>query len=325
MDIIPSYQTRQFPLGANSIQDYISKANTINIIFKNRKLPQPVQAELKKLFNDNSNLNLDLILSEMDYLNDDIKPTIDKLREHYPNDNTFKSYTNILSVISSHFKELNHIYQPLTKVGKLVNKKVQEKREGNEVDEGDEGKIISIKPEDIYTNLEKLKSIEDRMIYALYTLFPARRLDYKNMKLTTETNVDMLNDINYLILSNPKQFVFNDYKTDKTYGKQVFEVPEDLDKVFNQYITAKKLKIGDFLFSLLRNKKEPIAESNFSAKVKGVFEKVYGVPITIRFVRMSWATDLYASNPTQTKVKEITFKMAHSPAESALYKKIIKK
>ena len=163
------------------------------------------------------------------------------------------------------------------------------------------------------------------MIYGLYTLFPARRLDYKNMKLTTETNVDMLNDINYLILSNPKQFVFNAYKTDKTYGKQVFEVPEDLDKVFNQYITAKKLKIGDFLFSLLRNKKEPIAESNFSAKVKGVFEKVYGVPITIRFVRMSWATDLYASNPTQTKVKEITFKMAHSPAESALYKKIIKK
>jgi hypothetical protein len=32
------------------------------------------------------------------------------------------------------------------------------------------------------------------------------------------------------------------------------------------------------------------------------------------FVRMSWATDLYASNPTQAKVKEITFKMAHSPA-----------
>jgi hypothetical protein len=40
MDIIPSYQTRQFPLGENSIQNYISKANTINIIFKNRKLPQ---------------------------------------------------------------------------------------------------------------------------------------------------------------------------------------------------------------------------------------------------------------------------------------------
>jgi hypothetical protein len=144
------------------------------------------------------------------------------------------------------------------------------------------------------------------------------------MKLTTETNVDMLNDINYLILSNPKQFVFNDYKTNNTCGKQVFKVPEDLDRVFNHYITAKKLKNDDFLFSLLRDKKEPIAESNFSAQDKGVFKKVYGIPISIRFVRMSWATDLYASNPTQTKVKEITFKMAHCPAESALYKKIKK-
>ena len=48
MDAIPSYQTRQVPSesGANSIQDYLDKTNTINVIFKNRKLPQPVQAEL---------------------------------------------------------------------------------------------------------------------------------------------------------------------------------------------------------------------------------------------------------------------------------------
>ena len=45
----------------------------------------------------------------------------------------------------------------------------------------------------------------------------------------------------------------------------------------------------------------------------------------MRFIRMSWATDLYSTNPTQAKVKEIAFKMAHSPAESALYNKILKK
>ena len=325
MDIVPSYQTRQTPLGETSVKDYINKANKINVIFKNRKLPQPVQAELKKLFNDNPNLNLNLILSEMDYLNDNIKTTIDKLRAYYPNDNTFKSYTNILSVITSHFKELHHIYQPLTKVGKLVNKNVQEKRELNEVDEEDVGKIISIKPEDVYKNLEKLKSVEDRLIYALYTLFPSRRLDYKNMKLTTDLNVDKLNDINYLVLSNPKQFVFNDYKTYNTYGKQIFEVPNDLDMVINQYIITKRLKNGDFLFSLLRDKKEAIAEPNFSAKVKEVFNKVYGIPISMRFIRMSWATDLYSSNPTAKQIKELASKMSHSVSESRLYNKIIKK
>jgi len=161
---------------------------------------------------------------------------------------------------------------------------------------GDEGKIISVKPEEVHKNLEKLKSVEDRMIYALYMLFPSRRLDYKNMKLTTETNIDKLNDINYLVLSNPKQFIFNDYKTYNTYGKQIFEIPKDLDMVINQYIAAKKLKNGDFLFSLLRDKKEPIAESNFSAKVKEVFKKVYGIPISMRFIRMSWAPALHNSN-----------------------------
>jgi hypothetical protein len=104
--------------------------------------------------------------------------------------------------------------------------------------------------------------------------------------------VDKLNDINYLMLSNPKQFVFNDYKTNNTYGKQVFKSTDDLDMVLKQYITAKKLRNGDFLISLLRDKKEPIAESNFSAKVKEVFNKVYGIPISMRFVRMSWATDV---------------------------------
>jgi len=122
-DIVPSYQTRKDPLSYTSMNDYLNKANKINVIFKNRNLSQPVQAELKKLLNDNPNLNLDLILDEMDYLKGDIQATIDKLREYYPNDNTFKSYTNILSVITSHFKELHHIYQPLTKLeNSLINK-----------------------------------------------------------------------------------------------------------------------------------------------------------------------------------------------------------
>jgi hypothetical protein len=110
------------------------------------------------------------------------------------------------------------------------------------------------------------------VIYALYTLFPARRLDYKNMKLTTVISVDKLNDINDLMLSNPKQFVFNDYKTNNTSGKQVFKITDDLDMVINQYITAKKLRNGDFLISLLRDKKEPIADStqkaNFQERLK---------------------------------------------------------
>jgi ATP-dependent protease Clp ATPase subunit len=68
------------------------------------------------------------------YINNDIEPTIAKLREHYKNDNSFKSYINILAVITSHFKTLDkQIYQTLTKSNIFVNQQVQEVRENNEL------------------------------------------------------------------------------------------------------------------------------------------------------------------------------------------------
>ena len=94
------------------------------------------------------------------------------------------------------------------------------------------------------------------------------------MKLTTETKVHMLYDMIYFMLSNPKQFVFNDYKTYNTNGRQVFKVPEDMDMVIDQYWITKKMKDGDFLFSLKHNNKEAIAESSFSAKVKKFSKRV---------------------------------------------------
>jgi hypothetical protein len=119
-------------------------------------------------------------------------------------------------------------------------------------------------------------------------------------------------------------FVFNQYKTDKTYGKQIFEIPTSLDVIINKYIHLKGLKSGDYLFSLERNKKEAIAESNFSSKVSNVFNKVYDTPVSVRFIRMSWASSLYTKNPTVKQIKELAYMMAHSPDESRKYNKLFK-
>ena len=62
-------------------------------------MSQPVKAELKKLLNDNTNINEGLILAEMTYIKNDMEPTIQELRKKYKNDNTFRSYINILTVI----------------------------------------------------------------------------------------------------------------------------------------------------------------------------------------------------------------------------------
>jgi hypothetical protein len=57
------------------------------------------------------------------------------------------------------------------------------------------------------------------------------------------------------------------------------------------YFLTKHLKIGDYLFHLLRDKRELIAQPNFSTKISNVFRKVYGVEISYRFLRYSKARD----------------------------------
>ena len=138
---------------------------------------------------------------------------------------------NILVVITSHLTSLNKsVYQTLTKLNIYMNKKIQDKRKENKLDEGDEGKIINLDLTEILTNIEKLKNIKDKLIYGLYTLFPARREEWRFTKLTTETNKDkQIHPVdNFLILSNPNRVLFNNYKTSKKYGQQDFQIDDKI-------------------------------------------------------------------------------------------------
>ena len=329
-DIKPLFETRKAPLEYSTIEDYIRKADILQRLFTKKSLSQGVKAEIRKLLNDNPNINEQLILNEMIYINDNIDQTITLLREHYKNDNSFKAYINILTVITSHFKTLDkNIYQTLTKTNIFVNKQVQDKRENNELDEEDFDKIIDLDKTTILSNIQKIKNIDDKLLYAVYTLFPARRLDWRNVKITVETDTEKLRDsaTNFLIIStSPFQVVFNDYKTYKKYGHQVFDIDDPyLNEIITQYIVINGLKPNDYLFHLQQSVKEVISESNFSTKVSTVFKKIYDVPISIRYIRMSWASALYARNPSVKEIKDITVKMAHSPDESSKYKKIFKK
>ena len=121
-------------------------------------MPADVKAELRKLLNDNKNIDENLILNEMNYINDNISDTINTLRTHYKNDNTFKAYTNILTVISSHLRNINkNIHQTLTKTAIYINNKVQDQRKDNELDEADHNKIIDLDKTAILSNITKLK------------------------------------------------------------------------------------------------------------------------------------------------------------------------
>jgi len=64
---------------------------------------------------------------------------------------------------------------------------------------------------------------------------PRRNKDYQNMNIVKKNNDKLNKDINYYVYDDNK-FIFNKYKTEKTYGKQEIPVSDDLKKVLDIYI-----------------------------------------------------------------------------------------
>jgi hypothetical protein len=89
----------------------MSKANIAHRLFTGMNLSPQLEEELFNLFH-NQDFNETYIIDNMDYLKD-IRPTIHPLRSNYSHDNSFKSYLNILSVITSHLPSLKDNYQRL--------------------------------------------------------------------------------------------------------------------------------------------------------------------------------------------------------------------
>lgn len=330
VDITPSYQKRKEPLEESTIDQYISSANVLQKLFKNKVLSQKAKGEIKKLLNDNDDIDEKFLLDEMDYINNNIEKTIDKIRDHYTNDNTFRSYLIVLTVITSHLKTLNpQIYQTLTKIAVFMNDTIQGKRKQNKLEEKDEGKVIDLDRTTVLKNIEELNKIDDKLIYSIYTLLPARRLEWRLMKLTTEKNDKKLEDpVNQYLVILPKnnyKIVFNDYKTYKTYGQQVFDIDDiELKQIIHQYISEKGLSSGDYLFPLARDKREVVSQSYFSNKIKDVFFKIYNIPITVRFLRISHVSNLMETNPTEEEKETLAYFMGHSIDEQRKYNKIVK-
>ena len=162
-----------------------------------------------KLFTDEA-FDEKIIIDNMDYLND-IESTIETIRSNYSNNNSFKSYINVLTVITSHLPLYKDTYQILTKLNININKAIQEIREENKLEDYEKDKIVDLDRDIILKKLELLPNIKDKLIFAVYTLQPARRLDWRHVVLTTETDEKELEDpdLNFLSISPKGKFFFS--------------------------------------------------------------------------------------------------------------------
>ena len=151
-------------------------------------------------------------------------------------------------------------------------------------------------------------------ILCLYTDIPPRRNeDYQYMFVVKKESDAISEDKNYLIL-NDMNFIFNRYKTSRTYGEQRIAIPKELQKHLLTYLDLHPSSSKE-MFPLLVN-----AEGNAFAQVNSltqVINSIFGMNIGVSMIRHIYLTDKYSK--TVDDMKQDSESMAHSTLQQKAY------
>lgn len=214
---------------------------------------------------------------------------------------TRKSYLSVFHVLLKEAgKENKRVYDKFTEYAKGI----QQARERQEPTEKDID----------YKALVELQKKTDnpmmKVVLALYTMFPPRRLDYTPMKIVAKKPKDA--DTNYLqVNKSSMKFFFNEYKTASHYGQQVYAVPKALEKVLREWIKPEQ--------TLLFPGYTP---ATFSTYVARFMEKETGIRATVNSFRHAYITHLRSKDASLKKKQDIAAKMGHSVDEQELYRRV---
>jgi hypothetical protein len=137
--------------------------------------------------------------------------------------------------------------------------------------------------------------------------FPPRRaLDYTEMKIR---NYEKLIDN----IFNGKEFIFNKYKTVKTYQSQEFVVPKMLCLILKKWV---KINQNDYL--LVDRKGEKLTPVTLNQRLNKIFG---GKRVGVNILRHSYLTENTKSVTDLREIYERASEMGHSPLQALKYVK----
>lgn len=136
------------------------------------------------------------------------------------------------------------------------------------------------------------------LVLSLYVLIPPRRNDYLKMLVLLEP-ADLKPEYNYLDVKN-KQFIFQNYKTNKTYGSVTVDIPKELMDVITLYLKFRKDKKNEMPF-LIKSDGTPFESIN---AVTRILNKIFKKKISVSLLRNIYLTDKY-SKENKEKAKDV--------------------
>ena len=149
------------------------------------------------------------------------------------------------------------------------------------------------------------KTVE-HLATALYVLQPPRRnKDFSLMKVVPEYAETMDKEFNYTDMKN-KKFIFNNYKTQGTYGSQIIDIPENIFEIIqNQYKLKKKFEP----FFLLHTKTNNQLSENGLTRI---LNKVFGKKVSVSMLRNIYLTEKFGGK--KSELQEVATSMGTSPS-----------
>ena len=160
------------------------------------------------------------------------------------------------------------------------------------------------------------------MVLGLYVETPPRRnQDYLKMDVVRTTKKSKVSDLptdkNYLVLGGrgvPLSFVFNVYKTSKTYGQQTVPIPDSLKTVVKAYIKHHPEKTQKQFAFLVDSGNVPLTADN---AITRILNKIFG-----KNVGSSMLRHIYLSNKYDiSEMKDDAEDMGHSLTQQKQYLK----
>jgi len=269
----------------------------------------------KKLYTYNlSKLNGGKVIKDLKFLGND--GILEKLSELKPN--TRRTY--LISIVSAlkdrpeakHKKLYAKYYEQLVALNKELkdNSSKTEKVKENWIEQEqvvekqkEYASIIAEIADKKKISEEEFNKLLNLVVISLYTLQqPRRNKDYTDMMIVKKTPDDK--EYNYLDATK-WEWVFNNYKTEKTYKQKIIEIPGELKSILQVYLKfhpqskeIKKKTMEKPLPFLVHYNGDPIRSS---VEMTRMLNKIFGKKVGCSMLRAIYLTGKYGDTLKEMK------------------------
>jgi hypothetical protein len=297
--------------------DYINKISVVHKIVSEIELEKDLLKTVligKATKEDEKRLK-----ANMEYL-DNIEVLIKTIEDRYSNLQSRKAHLSSYMTLISYLSNIKKgAYEIIRQKFEEANNEIYGIRGDNQRAKNEE-MIDIFDEEDIVRRADDL-NMEDKIIYAYYTLQPPRRCEDVYMLTVIKSSEDNLdNDKNYIVVdedNSPIEVIYNKYKTNKIYGRQTIKISNEILKsIIREYIYKNDIKEGERLYRRFST------ANTFGDAIKRVFSKVYGKKITLNNIRHSYITWEMRELRSVNYLSNLAMMMGHSMGEQQLYRRI---